>query len=125
MAIVAAGKVFADVVNDNVNTYYSDPEWNAALGMGEKYSVEIRAQNVITAGTVAVTLEGSNDGIAWVFRATLISNGTLLAANATVPIHGSDAATPTVGGRYARLTIKLTTTTGAYVELWATARNAF
>ena len=125
MAIVAAGKIFADVINDNVNTYYSDPAWNASLGMGEKFSVELRASNVIVAGTVTVKLEGSNDGIAWVNHATMIGGGPLAIGNATTPLHGQDPGTATVGGRYARFTIILTTTTGAYIELWATARNAF
>lgn len=124
MAIVYAGKVFSDVLNDGTNTYYSDPECNPRLGAAEKFFVEARASNVTgTSPTLLVTLESSNDNVNWVSRstpisATAISSGTVLS--------GSELGTGAVGGRFQRFTLKLGGTgPNAHVELWVTARNAF
>ena len=124
MAIQYAGKVYSDVMNDGTNTYYSDPECNAKLGMAEKFFIEARTSNVTgTTPTLAIALESSNDNVNWVPRSTVIV-ATAIASGTTLT--GSELGTAAVGGRFQRFTLKLAgTTPNAYVELWVTARNAF
>jgi len=124
MAIVASGKIFSAVINDNTNTYYSDAEWNARLGMGEKFMLELRATNVVTNGSVTVQLESSNDNINWHIRNNAVINANTLTNATTATCFGSEVGTSEVGGRFARFNVKLTNTTAAYIEMFCTARNA-
>lgn len=124
MAIVFSGKIFSGVINDTSNTYYSEPPFNAALGAGEKYYVELKSSNVTgTSPTVTVSLETSNDNVNWAVRNNaVISNNAI--TNTTV-LTGQDTGT-TVGGRFARFGVKAGgTSPNAYVEIWVAARNAF
>lgn len=124
MSIVWSGKAFAGVINDQTNTYYTDPELNGRLGQAEKYLVELKGSNIQGSPTATVSLEGSNDGVNWIIRnSTVISGGAV----STTPIWGIDNGSTgvVVGGRFARFGIKLAVaSTSAYIELWVTGRTA-
>ena len=121
MGVTASGKVFGGVINDTANTYYSDPEWNAALGAGEKYEVELKASNVTGAGTATVSLETSSDNINWSVRNSGLINGGTITVGAT--LFGAEKGDTSVGGVYARFGVRMASATGAYFELFVTARS--
>lgn len=121
--IVWAGKAFAGVINDQTNTYYTDPALNGRLGQAEKFMVELKGSNIAATPTPTVSLEGSNDGVNWTVRNATVITGTALS---TTPVqYGSDDGTQSVGGRFARFGITIGgSSSSAYVELWVTGRTA-
>lgn len=130
MSILYSGKPFSITINDKVNTYYSDPELNARLGMGEKFYIEARATNVSgTAPTLTVGLETSNDGVNFSARSgsPFINQVAItVGATAVTVLTATCLGTADVGGRFCRVTAKLADTgaPGAFVEIWVTARDA-
>lgn len=123
MTVLSNLKVFSGVMNDVLNTYYSDREYHASLGAAESFFLEVKSSNVLGATPkIDVKLETSDDGMSWSNPPVTIYNGATLASNAFLP-----AATVqgVVGGRFSRLTFKLNSgTTTAYVECWVTSRDA-
>jgi hypothetical protein len=119
MSIVFAGKVFSRVINDLTNTYYSDDELDEALGLAEKFFIEVKGSNVNGTPTLTLTLETSEDGVNWTTRSTPIS-----ATYATNPRFASELGTGQTGGRFARFGAKHTGSGGGYLEVWVTGRDA-
>jgi hypothetical protein len=130
MGLMFSGKVFSGVINDNVNFYYSDHEWNARLGTAEKFHVELKASNVTGTGpNITVSMESSADGVNWVARITnpasmpnLSPSGTLSSGSV---IMSYDLGTSYVGGRFTRFKMQMGgTSPNAYIELWVSGRTA-
>lgn len=120
MPLVYRGKVFAGVINDLANIYYSDPSLDGRLGEAEAYLVELRASNVVSSPSATVSLESSNERVNWIVR-----NGTVISSAiiGTSVLYGAEQGTSSVGGRFARFGIKLSLLGSAYCELWVAART--
>lgn len=126
MTIKYCLKTHSLVVNDSVNTYYSDPELNAALGTAEKFLVEVRTSNVSgTTPKIAVTIETSVDGVNWAARSTPIPASLTLGVPGPTVQYGSDLGTSVVAGRFIRVgTILSGASASAFVEIWVCGRSA-
>jgi hypothetical protein len=124
MAALSNLKVFSDVVNDVVNTWYSEPRWNAALGAAENYFLDLKYSNVQGSGVkLTVLLETSDDGMNWATRANFAAlSNTSISGSGVL----SDTNSSTVGGLYSRFSFKLigSGSVGTYIELWVTSRDA-
>jgi hypothetical protein len=123
MAVLGNLKVFSTTITNGTNTYYSEREYEQRLGDAEKFFVELRASSVAAgAPNITVTLETSTDGVNWFTRGTFANLTNASVSNGTVI---SDSLAGTVGARLSRFTLKMGgTTPSAYIELWATDRNA-
>lgn len=124
MAILFCSKVFDGLADNINNTFYSLPEFNATLGKAEKYFFQVRPSQVGGgASTLTLTLETSNDNVNWNLRSTLLNQTSI--TTATQALFASELGTAQVGACFARVGIRLGGASAvAFVEVWATGRNA-
>lgn len=129
MALVYACKVFSDVINDSVNTYYSDPALEELLATAEMFCVQVNTSHVSglnpkidiwmsTAMDVANWTNSPNTAI----KGLSIADGTF-AFGYDWPLSTNQSI---IMGKRVRFGAKLTGSGArAYVEIWIAGRDKY
>lgn len=112
------------VVNDAVNTWFSDQDQAAALAAAEKWFMQARVSNVSgTSVAVTVSAEFSNDGVNYGNAIQPISAS--VPAGATTVLFGGLQSPFNFNGAFMRVGVRLTgTAPNAFVDVWVCGRSA-
>lgn len=113
--------VFDETVG--TNSVCSHPQFNALLGMYDKYAFQVSAGPISSAGNLSVRLQHSSDELNWGNKNTNAEiNNVALSTTQVSSLSGSDSGS-TVGMGAGRLVLSCSAG-NARVKVWAVGRDA-